>query len=191
MYKQPYLRALCGSKKYPYLYGWRLDLYPTPILVEFPVQLYTFTLKIWLLGPLPHWNLKWPSFLWVWIFFAWSLTLQWFLFSKPIIVSSHPNLLLLFRRRAVFPWVFRHNKPQLIDQSERAHWFGYCINWDIPLVFTWYIYQENTSKRKRKRCISVAWERIYTPYPPPSHLHLLRRTYTWLIIMKITKILQM
>ena len=127
MYKQPYLRALCGSKKYPYLYGWRLDLYPTPILVEFPVQLYTFTLKIWLLGPLPHWNLKWPSFLWVWIFFAWSLTLQWFLFSKPIIVSSHPNLLLLFRRRAVFPWVFRHNKPQLIDQSERAHWFGYCI----------------------------------------------------------------
>ena len=65
-----------------------------------------------------------------------------------------------------FPWVYRHNKPQLIDQSERAHWFGYCINWDIPLVFTWYIYQENTSKRKRKRCISVAWERIYTPYPP-------------------------
>ena len=91
MYKQPYLRALCGSKKYPYLYGWRLDLYPTPILVEFPVQLYTFTLKIWLLGPLPHWNLKWPSFLWVWIFFAWSLTLQWFLFSKPITVSSHPR----------------------------------------------------------------------------------------------------
>ena len=24
--------------------------------------------------------------------------------------------------------VYRHNNPQLIDQSERAHWFGYYIN---------------------------------------------------------------
>ena len=33
----------------------------------------------------------------------------------------------LFKRRAIFPWVYRHNNPQLIDQSERAHWFGYYI----------------------------------------------------------------
>ena len=35
-----------------------------------------------------------------------------------------------FRRRAIFPWVYRQNNPQLIDQSERAHWFGYYINND-------------------------------------------------------------
>ena len=27
----------------------------------------------------------------------------------------------------IFPWVYRHNNPQLIDQSERSHWFGYYI----------------------------------------------------------------
>ena len=27
----------------------------------------------------------------------------------------------------IFPWVYWHNNPQLIDQPERAHWFGYYI----------------------------------------------------------------
>ena len=30
-----------------------------------------------------------------------------------------------------FSWVYRHNNPQLIDQSERTHWFGYYIKNDI------------------------------------------------------------
>ena len=33
----------------------------------------------------------------------------------------------------IFPWVYRHNNPQLIDQAERAHWFGYYIKADKPL----------------------------------------------------------
>ena len=41
------------------------------------------------------------------------------------------DLLLLYNNSEgarFFPWVYRHNNPQLIDQSERAHWFCYYIN---------------------------------------------------------------
>ena len=55
--------------------------------------------------------------------------------DKPcrMLVEHEKNSLTTSRRRVVyeffeiFPWVDRHNNPQLIDQSEHAHWFGYDI----------------------------------------------------------------
>ena len=39
---------------------------------------------------------------------------------------------IIIQKTRDFPWVYRHNKPQLIDQSEHAHWFGYYITQNGP-----------------------------------------------------------
>ena len=35
----------------------------------------------------------------------------------------------------MFSWVYRHNNPQVIDQLEREHWFGYYIHSEKTWIF--------------------------------------------------------
>ena len=35
---------------------------------------------------------------------------------------------IIIQKTLDFSWVYWHSNPQLIDQSQRAHWFGYYIN---------------------------------------------------------------
>ena len=36
-----------------------------------------------------------------------------------------------------FPWIYRHNKPLLIDQSECGHSFNYGIKNNIFVILYW------------------------------------------------------
>ena len=54
------------------------------------------------------------------------------LFKLVYVFSSTINS-VIFRRRAIFPWVYLHNNPQLIDQSECVHWSGYYIKHHISV----------------------------------------------------------
>ena len=46
---------------------------------------------------------------------------------------------IIIKKTRDFSWVYRHNNPQLIDQSERAHWFCYYINYS-NICFIWAVW---------------------------------------------------